>query len=97
MKRLAFFEHLMPWGGLTVACAGWFGAQQFGSANIFVDCRSGSPGFVVAVNLVGLAIAIAGGISSWRIHRRGANETGWRRRSRTGAVLHARQRYLPPP
>ncbi len=72
-------EHLAPWLGLVGAAAGWFLAHQAGSNSVFDDCRVGESWFVVAVNLAGLVLAVAGGFFSWDVCRQDERETEGRR------------------
>ena len=79
MKREDLVEHLMPWAGLVLASLAWFGAHQAGSNAAFDDCELTDWAFNATVNLVGLALALGGGFFSWKIWRRGAEETEGRR------------------
>ena len=79
MKREDVIEHLMPWAGLALAGLAWAMAHQTGSISVFDDCQAGTPLFNAIVNLLGLALAVLGGLFSWRIWRRGADETEGRR------------------
>ena len=79
MKREEVIEHLMPWAGLVLAGLAWFAAHQTGSNAVFDDCEAGTPVFNLTVNLIGLALALFGGLFSWKIWRRGAEETEGRR------------------
>ena len=90
MKREELIEHLMPWAGLVLAALAWFGAHQAGSTTAFDDCAGANPLFNALVNLIGLALAIGGGFFSWKIWRRGADETEARRfLGLTGLLLAA--------
>lgn len=79
MKREGAIEHLMPWAGVLLAGAAWFAAHQTGSVSIFDNCEVGNPLFNAVVNLIGLALAVLGGVYGWRIWKRGADETEGRR------------------
>jgi hypothetical protein len=60
-------SRLAPWTGLFVGAAAWFADHQISSDGDYWDCtRLGGP-FAVAVGLVCMAIAAAGGIASWRL------------------------------
>jgi hypothetical protein len=79
MKRADLAEHVMPWAGLVLAGAAWFAAHQTGSISTFDDCEAGTPLFNAIVNLLGLTLALLGGVYSYRIWRRGDDETEGRR------------------
>lgn len=79
MKREELIEHLMPWAGLVLAALAWFGAHQTGSNAAFDRCEATDWAFNATINLIGLALALAGGFFSWKIWRRGAEETEGRR------------------
>ena len=79
MKRGDVIEHLMPWAGIVLAGLAWFAAHQIGSDTVFDDCQAGNPLFNALVNLVGLALALLGGLFGWRIWRRDGDETEGRR------------------
>jgi uncharacterized membrane protein YccC len=90
MKRAQLLEHLMPWAGLVLAALAWFGAHQTGSNAAFDDCVATDWAFNALVNLIGLALALAGCFLSWKIWRRGEEETEGRRfLGLTGALLAA--------
>ena len=90
MKREELIEHLMPWAGLFLAGLAWFGAHQTGSNAAFDNCTATDWVFNATVNLIGLALAVAGGFFSWKIWRRGADETEGRRfLGLTGILLAA--------
>jgi drug/metabolite transporter (DMT)-like permease len=79
MKREAVIEHLMPWAGVVLAGVAWFTAHQVGSDSVFDNCEAGNPLFNAVVNLIGLALAVLGGVYGRRIWRRGEDETEGRR------------------
>ena len=61
---------LAPWAGLFLGAAGWFAHHQIASSLIDWDCTLGGPLLTLGLGLVcGLVIA-AGGLISWRVHRR---------------------------
>jgi hypothetical protein len=64
-------ELLLPWAALIGAAAGWFGSQQVGSDLSFGDCVSSGALPALLIGLAGLALAVAGGLLSWRIWRGG--------------------------
>jgi hypothetical protein len=58
-----------PWLGVFLAALGWAAAHQVASDAIFDDCRRGTPGFILLVCLIGLAISVTGGLfgfATWR-------------------------------
>ncbi len=79
MKREHVVEHLIPWAGLTLAGIAWLAAHQTGSNAVFDDCEAGTTAFILTVNLAGLALALLGGLFSWKLWRRGEDETEARR------------------
>jgi hypothetical protein len=66
MRR--FRDGFMPWAGLALGTTGFFLAHQLGSNATFQDCRVGSPWFVIAGTIIGLALIILGALGSWRIY-----------------------------
>jgi hypothetical protein len=59
-------SRLAPWTGLFLGAAAWFADQQISAdANTWDCARAGGP-FVVAVGLGCMALAVAGGVVSWR-------------------------------
>ena len=56
-----------PWTGLFVGAAAWFADHQIGSDGDYWDCKTLSGPYTVAVGVVCIAIAAAGGIASWRL------------------------------
>jgi hypothetical protein len=59
---------VMPWAGLALGTTGFFLAHQIGSDASFQDCDLGSPWFVIAGTLIGLAIIALGALGSWRVY-----------------------------
>jgi hypothetical protein len=66
MRR--FRDGFMPWAGLALGTTGFFLAHQLGSNATFQDCRVGSPWFVIAGTIIGLALIVVGALGSWRIY-----------------------------
>jgi hypothetical protein len=64
-------ELMLLWAALIGAAVGWFGSQQVGSNLSFGDCVSSGILSVLLISLAGLALAVAGGLLSWRIWRSG--------------------------
>jgi hypothetical protein len=60
-----------PWAGLVAATFGGALSHQAGSEGVFDECNS-SPGLVLVVCLVGLAIIAVGAFESWLVARAGA-------------------------
>jgi hypothetical protein len=57
---------LSPWAGLFVGAAAWFLHHQAGSnANVYACHVAGGP-YVIVVGLACAALAIIGGVVSWR-------------------------------
>lgn len=78
MKQASFYEHLVPWAGLIGAGFAWALAHQIGADSVFDDCRRGTTAFILAVNLIGLTLAVAGGYFSSCIWRRRDESEGRR-------------------
>jgi hypothetical protein len=70
------FGQLQPWLGMVLAAAGWAGSHQVASASIFDDCRAASPLFVLLTGVIGLVLAIAGGLFSMVVGRRQRESAG---------------------
>jgi len=64
-------ELMLPWSGLIGAGTGWALAHQVGSNFDAQHCEAFSPLVALLVGLVGLAIALGGGLLSWRHYKRG--------------------------
>jgi hypothetical protein len=70
MKRAAELRDLfIPWSGLLAGTIGAGLAHQVGSDSVFNDCVVASPVPVLIVSLAGLALAVGGGLLSWRVVR----------------------------
>jgi hypothetical protein len=63
-----FRDAFAPWAGLAAATLGGAFAHQVGSQGVFDECNS-SPGLVLVVCLIGIAIAGAGALESWGVFR----------------------------
>jgi len=61
-------EAFAPWAGLVAGTIGGAVAHQAGSEGVFDECAS-SPGLVIIVCLVGLAIVAVGALVSWPVFR----------------------------
>lgn len=61
---------LAPWAGLFLGALGWFGQQQIASSLIGWDCRLGGPLLTAGLGALAAGLAAAGGLVSWRAHRR---------------------------
>lgn len=60
---------ILPWAGLIAGFVAWWLAHEFGYAATFDGCQNAAPGPVLAVTLVCVLVAIAGGWASWGILR----------------------------
>jgi hypothetical protein len=69
VKRSETRELLMPWAGLIAGFAGIALVHQFGSEGMFDDCGVVSPLPLLLVAVVGLALAIGGGLASLAVFR----------------------------
>ena len=72
MNRRQMADEARPWGGLIGGFAGLALAHQVGSDATFNNCTTGSPGIVILVILLGLALIGGGSLFSWRVFRRDA-------------------------
>ena len=71
-------SNLLPWAGLIGAGLGWAVAHQAGSDGNFFDCnRTGAP-VILLITLVGVAVALGGGLLSLRVWRARDGETAAR-------------------
>ncbi|HYI43810.1 MAG TPA: hypothetical protein VD768_09335 [Sphingomicrobium sp.] len=59
----------MPWAGLVAGMGGAGLAHQVGSEGMFNDCAAVSPGPILIVSLIGLALTAAGAFASLRVYR----------------------------
>jgi hypothetical protein len=89
MSGRSIFGQLQPWLGMVMAAAGWAGSHQVASASIFDDCRAASPLFVLLTGLIGLALAIAGGLFSLIARRRQGESAGRHFIALTGILFAA--------
>lgn len=62
-------DHLPPWSGMIGAGLGWALSDQLGSNFIFDHCEAAHPLLMLLIGLVGLAIAIVGGLHSLPVWR----------------------------
>jgi hypothetical protein len=84
MRRL-----LQPWAGVIGGAAGWFLSQQAGSDLVFARCGSAHGWIVVLLGILGLALAAAGGLLSWRVWREAEDAASGRRFAGLLGVLTA--------
>jgi hypothetical protein len=79
---------LAPWAGLFLGAAAWFGQQQIGSSTVYWDCRLGGPLLTLGLGAVAAVLTVAGGLISWRVHRRlrAAPQGGPHNRSVAGMI-----------
>ena len=77
MKRASALMELWPWAGLIGAGLAWMLAHQIGSDGTFFDCDGGTALSLVA-GIFALLLALASGVGSYRLWRRGG-ETEARR------------------
>jgi hypothetical protein len=61
---------LAPWAGLFLGALAWFGQQQICASVISWDCRLGGPLLTAGLGALAAVITVAGGLVSWRAHRR---------------------------
>jgi hypothetical protein len=67
---------LLPWAGVVGGAAGWFVSQQAGSTMVFAQCDNGHGWSVMLVGLLGIVLAVGGGLlsyRSWRVEREAAS------------------------
>ena len=74
MKRSEARDVFMPWAGLSAGVVGGALAHQFGSEGMFDNCAAVSRAPLLLVSIACLALAIVGGLESWRVLR-GNSET----------------------
>jgi hypothetical protein len=77
MKRASALMELWPWAGLIGAGLSWILAHQIGSDGTFYRCGSGTA-VTLIVGVLTLLLAVASGLASFRLWRRGG-ETEARR------------------
>ena len=69
MPRFNLLERPQPILGILLIVAGWALSHQVGSDTVLDDCTRRGGGFVVLVSLLGLLLAVVGGLyclRSWR-------------------------------
>lgn len=71
-------ELLLPWSGLLGGFLGWALTHQLGSNLAFDHCPAMQPGVIILIALLGLILAIGGGLLSLRHWRRGGAGGGSR-------------------
>jgi hypothetical protein len=71
VKRAQARHLAFAWAALALSAFAWFGSHQFGSNLSFADCRASGALPVLLIGLVALALALGGGLLSWRIWRGG--------------------------
>jgi hypothetical protein len=60
---------LLPWAGVLGGATGWFVSQQSGSSMVFAHCADDRGLGVGLLGLLGIALAIGGGLLSYRSWR----------------------------
>jgi hypothetical protein len=86
MARASILAGPQPIFGIVVTAAGWALSHQLGSNGVFDDCARRGGGFVVLASVIGLVLALAGGLyclRAWRAPER----TGRSFLGLTGALL----------
>jgi hypothetical protein len=78
-ERAKARELFLPWAALLLSGFAWFGSQQLGSNLAFTACEATIPLWHVLIGLLSLALALAGGLLSHRVWRRGEGESEVRR------------------
>lgn len=78
-ERAKARELFLPWAALLLAGFAWFGSQQTGSNLAFTACEKTIPLWHVLIGVVALALALAGGLMSHWVWRRGDGESEVRR------------------
>jgi hypothetical protein len=71
---------IAPWTGLFVGAGAWAADHQLSSDGNFRDCAEAGGPFIIVVGLVCLAIAIGGGVLSWRARPEAPDEEAETRR-----------------
>ncbi|NNM76275.1 hypothetical protein HJG53_05085 [Sphingomonas sp. ID1715] len=69
-KLRGWRESLLPWTGMLAAGFGWALTDQLGSNLVFDKCGAAHPLLMILIGLVGLGVALSGGLVSWRQRRR---------------------------
>ena len=57
-------DRFLPWSAYVLGGAGWFVSQQWGSSRVIDDCLHARPWQSVVLGLLGLALALFGGLLS---------------------------------
>jgi hypothetical protein len=70
VKRPEVRDLLLPWAGLIAGLGGGALTHQFGSEGMFDDCAAISPVPLLLVALLGIGLAVAGGLASLLVLRR---------------------------
>ncbi|HEU4960187.1 MAG TPA: hypothetical protein VFT56_07240 [Sphingomonas sp.] len=70
---------VLPWSGVIGGAAGWFVSQQAGSNMVFAHCENGQWWGVALIGLLGIALAVGGGVLSYRCWRTGEREASGHR------------------
>jgi hypothetical protein len=71
-SRSQFADVFMPWAGLTAGVIAAGVTHQFGSEGTFDNCAVISPIPLLAVNVLGIVLTMAGAFASWSILREGS-------------------------
>ena len=74
MKKAEARDLLMPWAGLIAGLIGMAVVHQVGSEGVFDSCAVVSPVPLLIVAVLGIALALAGGLASLGVLR-GDSET----------------------
>lgn len=77
--RPALRERLLPWSGLFAVFLGWAITHQIGSNSAFDACNSASALPMALLGLAGILVLLAGGLLSFKLWKRGDQETPTRR------------------
>jgi hypothetical protein len=78
---------LAPWSGAIGGGLGWALADQVGSNFAFAQCGNANPVVMLLIGALGLATAVTGGLTSWRL--RPALVGGKRLVATVGAMMAA--------
>jgi hypothetical protein len=79
---------LAPWAGLFLGAGAWFVQQQVGVSIIYWDCELGGPLLTAGLGVIAALVTAAGGLISWRVHKRlaAAPQEGPHGRSVAGVI-----------
>jgi len=80
MSPRAVRSALTPWAGLFLGAGAWFLHQQGGAGGDYWDCHLGGPFWAAGLTLVCAAIAVTGGVISWRSRRTAGEDRAQTRR-----------------